>query len=63
MTTNVKVEAHCAYDKEVVISINSENTGEVHTLKDGESGEWVVYDDLKITVNERVQQTEDETTA
>ena len=63
MTTNVVVTAHCSEDKEVVVSINSENTGEVHTLKDGESGEWVVYDDLEISVKERVQQTEGEAAA
>lgn len=52
MTTNVVVTAHCADTKEVKVSIHTENTGEAYTLQDGESGEYVVYDDREITVKE-----------
>ena len=52
MTTNVVVTAHCADTKEVKVSISTESTGEVHTLQDGESGEYYAYDDREIVVKE-----------
>lgn len=36
MTTTVKVEAHCASNKEVKVEIDGGTTGETRTLQDGE---------------------------
>ena len=61
MTTTVKVEAHLSSEKEVRVSINTENTGEVYILQDGENGEYYVYDDREISVKEVVKDYPQET--
>lgn len=59
MTTSVKVTACCSTDKEVIVSINSEQTGETHTLQNGESEEYFVYDDREITAKEVMKSSTD----
>lgn len=53
MTTTVRVEAHCASNKEVAIAIDAGTTGETIVLQDGEKREVYAYDARKITVYER----------
>ena len=53
MTTTVKVEAHCASNKEVKVEIDGGTTGETRTLQDGEKIEVYAYDARRITVYER----------
>ena len=58
MTTTVKIEAHCASNKEVQVAVSdlaSGNVNEAFTLQDGESTSRVVYDDLTISVRETVK--------
>ena len=58
MTSTVKITAHCASTKEVVISLdNGDYTAELHILQDGETKELYVYDERSITVRERVKGT------
>ncbi len=53
MTTTVKIDAHCAADKEVYVSIHEAGkTVETFTLQDGESTDRVVYDEREIRVRE-----------
>lgn len=53
MTTTVKVEAHCATDKQVRVTLGDEN-GIIENFKidDGETAERVVYDNIVIQVKE-----------
>lgn len=56
MTSSVKVHAHCADDKEVVVTIYNritEETLEEIVLQQGESVERYIYDDRAITSFER----------
>ena len=55
MTTTVKIEAHCASDKEVkvsVVDVVNSNIYEEFTLQDGEQASRVVYDNREICVSE-----------
>ena len=54
MTTTVKVEAHCADNKEVIVTITSPNgeTAKEKILQNGESFQDVVYDLKEISVKE-----------
>lgn len=52
MTTTVKVFAHCAKDKHVVIKIGAGGLTGEHVIQDGEVFEDVVYDDKSISVYE-----------
>jgi putative sterol carrier protein len=56
MTSTVKVTAHCATNKEVVISIDEGATGSTVYLQDGESHEVCVYDEKSVSVKERVKE-------
>lgn len=49
MTTTVKVTAHCASTKEVIIGVATEPD---RVIQDGESAEVYAYDDRLITVRE-----------
>jgi len=58
MTTTVKVEAHCASNKQVVVTVRNRVTGDVKetfTLQDGEKADRVVYDDLEIVTYEELK--------
>lgn len=58
MTTTVKVEAHCASNKQVVVTVRNRVTGDVKetfTLQDGEKADLVVYDDLEIVTYEELK--------
>ena len=57
MTTNVRVSAHCAPDKEVVVTRvrDSDFKAETVILDDGQSREFVAYDDLSIGVRETLK--------
>lgn len=60
MTSTVKITAHCASTKEVIISLdNGNNTGELHRLQDGETKELHVYDDRRVTVQERLKDAQE----
>lgn len=50
MTTNVIVQAHCDEKTEVVVK---ETDSPDTVLKDGESGEFVIYDNIEVSVKER----------
>ena len=52
MTTTVKVEAHCSSDKEVLINVESDVTGEEIRIQDGETWSGSVYDSRSIIVKE-----------
>lgn len=55
MTTTVRVEAHCASNKQVVVSIRNRVSGdeiETFTLQDGEKADRVVFDDRQIVTHE-----------
>lgn len=55
MTTTVIVQAHCSSDKEVQVRISDEATDlvlEAVTLQNGESRQFVVFDDRDLTVRE-----------
>lgn len=60
MTSTVTIDAHCASDTEVSVSVY-ENYGrddtlvEEFTLQDGESAERAIYDNREITVKERIR--------
>lgn len=58
MTTTVKVEAHCASDKEVFYKRVDYRTGLVEegTLQDGEAYECVVYDEIEFSVREQMKE-------
>jgi len=55
MTSQVVVTAHCADDKEVVITVNTETGNETYFLKNKESTDFAVYDDRVVTVKEQLQ--------
>lgn len=55
MTTTVKVSAHCSGQKEVVVEIFDNASGqqvESFKLQDGESADRVVFDGRELTVKE-----------
>lgn len=55
MTTTVKVSAHCSGEKEVVVEIFDNASGqqvESFKLQDGESADRVVFDGRELTVKE-----------
>jgi hypothetical protein len=54
MTSTVKVTAHCGDDKVVVITLTTpgQAAGELHSLTNGESKEFTVYDERVVTVRE-----------
>lgn len=57
MTSSVKVDAHCASNKEVVVVIT--NNGEVveeHILQDGEKTEVLIYDGRAVSTHERLKE-------
>lgn len=54
MTTTVTVSAHCGDDKQVVVTVDP-GTGHdsvVSTLKNGESNEFTIYDDISVRAKE-----------
>lgn len=54
MTTTVKVEAHCASNKEVVVEvIEAKAATQAVVIQDGEKYECYAYDDRQIVVRER----------
>jgi len=58
MTTTIKVEAHCASNKQVVVTVRNRVTGDVKetfTLQDGEKADRVVYDDLELVTYEELK--------
>lgn len=55
MTTTVIVKAHCAKEKEVVIAIGNEKTGENIRIQDGEEWSGVIYDDRSVYVKEKLK--------
>jgi hypothetical protein len=58
MTTTVRVEAHCANNKQVVVTIQNRVSGEVHEtfiLQDGEKADRVVYDDRQLLTHEELK--------
>jgi hypothetical protein len=59
MTSQVKVSAHCASNKEVavkVFNVVTNETIEEFALQDGESREVTIYDDRAVTSYERVKE-------
>jgi len=52
MTTNIKVNAHCADDKEVHIKYADPHGQQKAIIQNGEKFETVVYDDLSCTIRE-----------
>lgn len=58
MTSQVKVAAHCADTKEVVVKVFNVVTDkliEEFTLQNGESREVLIYDDRAVATHERVK--------
>lgn len=56
MTTTVKIEAHCASDKEVVVEVQDDLLPiSLNVLQDGEKSEVYAYDARKIVVYERLK--------
>jgi hypothetical protein len=59
MTSQVKVSAHCAANKEVVARVvnvvTNEQLEEV-VLQDGESRDLLIYDDRAVITHERVKE-------
>lgn len=61
MTSQVKVSAHCADNKEVVVRVFNVATDqgiEEFTLQNGESREVLIYDDRAVATHERVKKAE-----
>jgi O-glycosyl hydrolase len=59
MTSQVKVSAHCATNKEVVIkvfNVANDSLIEEFVLQDGESREVLIYDDRAVATHERVKE-------
>lgn len=56
MTSAVKVSAHCASNKEVVITIDNGSTGETVVIQDGETYDASFYDEKVISVKERLKE-------
>lgn len=58
MTSSVKVSAHCARDKEVVVVVtNGGVVVEEIILQDGESREVMIYDARAVSSHERLKET------
>ena len=55
MTTNVTIQAHCANDKEVVVSMQDGSYGENYVLQDGEEQTLYAFDERVISVKERLK--------
>lgn len=56
MTTSVLITPHLSNEKEVRVAITGKSLlvgDEVYLLQDGEKMEVLVYDDIRITVEER----------
>ncbi|MNG41474.1 hypothetical protein D3C84_1306810 [compost metagenome] len=59
MTSSVKVSAHCARDKEVVVVVT--NAGvlvEEIVLQDGEAREVMIYDERAVSSRERLKEVQ-----
>ena len=57
MTSSVKVAAHCASDKEVVVNVtNGDTVVETQILQDGESTEIMIYDNRAVSSFERLKE-------
>lgn len=57
MTSSVKVAAHCAASKEVVVVVtNGNDVVETQILQDGESTEILIYDNRAVSSHERVKE-------
>lgn len=55
MTTQVIIKAHCASNKEVLVTIKNASAGygaEAFTMQDGEVQEKYVYDEREIIIKE-----------
>ena len=58
MTSAVKVSAHCANTKEVVVVVtNNAVVVEEFVLQDGEVKEVMIYDERVVSTYERVKET------
>lgn len=56
MTTTIRIEAHCAAEKEVQVTLfTPSQLIEAFALQDGEKAERLVYDDRVINVTEAVK--------
>lgn len=59
MTSSVRVAAHCASNKEVVVTVtNGDVFVEEQILQDGESTEILIYDARAVSSCERVKEEE-----
>lgn len=58
MTSSVKINAHCANNKEVHIEISGDPCGNdgVKVIQDGESLELSVYDNKSVTIKEVIKE-------
>jgi len=59
MTSQVKVAAHCADTKEVLVQVFNITDGslfEQFTLQNGESREVLIYDNRAVTTHERLKE-------
>lgn len=59
MTSQVKVDAHCADNKEVVVKVFNVATDkaiEEFTLQNGESRQVLIYDDRAVASYERLKE-------
>lgn len=57
MTSSVRVAAHCASNKEVVVTVtNGDVFVEEQILQDGESTEILIYDERAVSSHERVKE-------
>ena len=57
MTSSVKVAAHCASNKEVVVTVtNGDAVVETQILQDGESTEIMIYDNRAVSSSERLKE-------
>lgn len=52
MTTKIVVHAHCATNKEVLITLNG---GTEAVIQDGETYDLHVYDEREVSVRERLK--------
>jgi len=59
MTSQVKVDAHCADNKEVVVkvfNVANDSLIEEFVLQNGESREVLIYDDRAVATYERLKE-------
>lgn len=59
MTSQVKVDAHCSDNKEVVVrvfNVATDQLVEEFTLQNGESREVLIYDDRAVATYERIKE-------